>query len=124
MSDRPSISLTQNGVRGTALVTGGSRGLGSAIARHLAAEGWHTVICGRDPERLDAAVKTAADDGIALHAVRADVTDERSVGGLFERLAEDAPPLGLCVNNAGNNFSRRLVSVRERPDGPPLLSPH
>ncbi|MGW4255021.1 SDR family NAD(P)-dependent oxidoreductase [Streptomyces californicus] len=124
MSDQPSSSLRGATVRGAALVTGGSRGLGSAIARHLAGAGWHTVICGRDPDSLDAAVKAAADDGIALHAVRADVTDEESVAGLFDHLAVEAPPLGLCVNNAGNNFSRRLVSVRERPDGPPLLSPH
>ncbi|MEU2095132.1 SDR family NAD(P)-dependent oxidoreductase [Streptomyces globisporus] len=124
MSDQSSSSLHTGGVRGTALVTGGSRGLGSAIARHLASMGWHTVICGRDPDSLDTAVKAAADDGTALHAVRADVTDEGSVAELFERLAEDAPPLGLCVNNAGNNFSRRLVSVKERPDGPPVLSPH
>ncbi|MFF8962858.1 SDR family NAD(P)-dependent oxidoreductase [Streptomyces globisporus] len=124
MSDQSSFSLQARGVRGTALVTGGSRGLGSAIARHLASVGWHTVICGRDPDSLDSAVKAAADDGIALHAVRADVTDEGSVAELFERLAENAPPLGLCVNNAGNNFSRRLVSVKERPDGPPVLSPH
>ncbi|MFD8583687.1 SDR family NAD(P)-dependent oxidoreductase [Streptomyces californicus] len=124
MSDQPSSSLRGPAVRGAALVTGGSRGLGSAIARHLAGVGWHTVICGRDPDSLDAAVKAAADDGIALHAVRADVTDEESVAGLFDHLAVEAPPLGLCVNNAGNNFSRRLVSVRERPDGPPLLSPH
>ncbi|MFE6732323.1 SDR family NAD(P)-dependent oxidoreductase [Streptomyces californicus] len=124
MSDHPSPFLRGAAVRGAALVTGGSRGLGSAIARHLAGAGWHTVICGRDPDSLDAAVKAAADDGIALHAVRADVTDEESVAGLFDHLAVEAPPLGLCVNNAGNNFSRRLVSVRERPDGPPLLSPH
>ncbi|MFG3430851.1 SDR family NAD(P)-dependent oxidoreductase [Streptomyces californicus] len=124
MSDQPSPSIRGTAVRGAALVTGGSRGLGSAIARHLAGVGWHTVICGRDPDSLDAAVKAAADDGIALHAVRADVTDEESVAGLFDHLAVEAPPLGLCVNNAGNNFSRRLVSVRERPDGPPLLSPH
>ncbi|MEU3717409.1 SDR family NAD(P)-dependent oxidoreductase [Streptomyces californicus] len=124
MSDQPSPLLRGAAVRGAALVTGGSRGLGSAIARHLAGAGWHTVICGRDPDSLDAAVKAAADDGIALHAVRADVTDEDSVAGLFDHLAVEAPPLGLCVNNAGNNFSRRLVSVRERPDGPPLLFPH
>lgn len=124
MSERSSTTFPRTGVRGTALVTGGSRGLGAAIARKLAAVGWHTVICGRDPESLDAGVKAAADDGLVLHAARADVTDERSVAALFERLAEDAPPLGLCVNNAGNNFSRRLVSVKERSDGPPLLSPH
>ncbi len=57
------------------------------------------MICGRDPDSLDAAVKAAADDGIALRAVRADVTDEDSVAGLFDHLAVEAPPLGLCVNN-------------------------
>ncbi|MGI5440559.1 SDR family NAD(P)-dependent oxidoreductase [Streptomyces shenzhenensis] len=124
MSDQPSHAIPRTRTRGTALVTGGSRGLGAAIARRLASVGWHTVICGRDPESLDAGVKTAADDGLVLHAARADVTDERSVGALFARLAEDSPPLGLCVNNAGNNFSRRLVSVKEQPGGPPLLSPH
>ncbi|MGW5974423.1 SDR family NAD(P)-dependent oxidoreductase [Streptomyces sp. NPDC055186] len=112
------------GDRGAALVTGGSRGLGAAIARRLAASGRHTVICGRTEESLDACVKAAADDGLVLHPVRADVTDEESVAALFRRLREDAPPLELCVNNAGNNFSRRLVSVREQPDGPPLFSPH
>ncbi|MEI7030363.1 SDR family oxidoreductase [Streptomyces pratensis] len=126
MSDQHSTSAGDSPprLRGAALVTGGSRGLGAAIARRLASVGWHTVICGRDEKSLDACVRAAADDGLALHAVRADVTQERSVAALFERLAEDAPPLGLCVNNAGNNFSRRLVSVRERPGGPPSLTPH
>ncbi|MFF3559182.1 SDR family NAD(P)-dependent oxidoreductase [Streptomyces sp. NPDC002574] len=121
MSDTNRIG---RGARGTALVTGGSRGLGAAVARRLAAEGRHTVICGRDRDSLELCVKQAARDGLTLHAVPADVTDEASVAALFARLAEDAPPLALCVNNAGHNFSRRLVSVRDGGDGTPLLSPH
>ncbi|MFI9629044.1 SDR family NAD(P)-dependent oxidoreductase [Streptomyces sp. NPDC052042] len=125
MSDQPSAHMSGGARRhGAALVTGGSRGLGAAIARHLASLGWHTVICGRDEQNLEAAVRAAADEGLVLHPVQADVTDEPSVAALFERLAAEAPPLGLCVNNAGSNFSRRLVSVREQPGGPPQLSPH
>ncbi|MFF2650231.1 SDR family NAD(P)-dependent oxidoreductase [Streptomyces sp. NPDC058045] len=123
MSEQPPAHGGAEG-RGTALVTGGSRGLGAAIARQLASTGWHTVICGRDRERLTAAVRRGADAGVILHPAQADVTDEKSVAALFEWLAGNAPPLGLCVNNAGSNFSRRLVSVREQPDGPPLLSAH
>ncbi len=109
----------------TALVTGGSRGLGAAIARHLAREGWHTVICGRSEEDLDARVREAAEEGVELHRVRADVTDPASVDALFEELAESAPPLELCVNNAGGNYSHRLVGVREGDDpGDRELKPH
>ncbi|WP_234376983.1 SDR family NAD(P)-dependent oxidoreductase [Streptomyces sp. TP-A0356] len=112
------------GRRGTALVTGGSRGLGAAVARRLAAAGRHTVICARSRDHLDACVKSAAADGLTLHAVRADVTDEASVDALFARLSAEAPPLELCVNNAGRNYSHRLVSVRPGENGTPRLSPH
>ncbi|MFD7508706.1 SDR family NAD(P)-dependent oxidoreductase [Streptomyces sp. NPDC059853] len=108
----------------TALVTGGSRGLGAAIARRLAAEGWHTVICGRDPATLEEQVRRAAGDGLTLHAVPADVTDEASVTALFDHLAAEAPPLEVCVANAGGNYSHRLVSVREAADGTRTLRPH
>ncbi|CAO0831566.1 hypothetical protein SMICM17S_12717 [Streptomyces microflavus] len=91
---------------------------GAAIARHLASVGWHTVICGRDTESLDAAVKAAADDGLVLHAVRADAP-ARSVAALFERLAEDAHRSGSASTTPGTT-SRRLAGVKEQPDGPPL----
>src|SRR6266540_6850920 len=59
----------------TALITGASRGLGLALARDLAQDGWHLIIDGRDPEPL----QVAADELGALTTVRAvagDVTDE------------------------------------------------
>ncbi|MCW7943743.1 3-ketoacyl-ACP reductase [Streptomyces hygroscopicus] len=106
------------------MVTGGSRGLGAAVARRLAATGRHTVICSRSQVNLDACVKAAATDGLTLHAFRADVTDETSVDALFAYLSAEAPPLELCVNNAGRNYSHRLVSVRPGENGTPRLSPH
>jgi 3-oxoacyl-[acyl-carrier protein] reductase len=110
--------------KGTALVTGASRGLGAAIARRLAATGRHTVICSRSQQDLDTCVKSAAEEGLELHAFRADVTEEASVEALFSHLSAEAPPLDLCVNNAGRNYSHRLVGVRPGRDGTTLLSPH
>lgn len=110
-------------VTGTALVTGGSSGLGLATARALAAAGWHTVVAARDGERLERAVAGAAGDGLDLFPERVDVTDEESVAGLFERLAQH-PPLRVCVNNAGRNLSHRLVSVRTDGQGRRELVAH
>lgn len=109
----------------TAVVTGASRGLGAALARHLAASGWHTVTCARSGDELRARAAAAAEDGLELHPVEADVTDERAVDDLFDGLEATAPPVGLCVNNAGSNYSHQLVSRRFRPDdGGTDLSPH
>lgn len=109
--------------RATALVTGGGRGLGLAIARSLAARGWHTVIAGRDRDGLRGSADSAARDGLDLHPVPVDVTDEESVDRLFSELRLH-PPLGLCVNNAGGNSSHRLVAVRCGPGGERVVKPH
>jgi 3-oxoacyl-[acyl-carrier protein] reductase len=110
-------------VEGTALVTGGSSGLGLSTALALAAAGWHTVIAARDTAGLDRAVADAAAEGLALHPFPADVTDEDSVGRLFEELTRH-PPLRVCVNNAGRNVSHRLVAERGDGNGGRLLVAH
>ena len=114
-----------HGGRGTtSLVTGGGRGLGLALARHLAAKGHHTVIAGRDPDRLAEAVGAARADGLELHAITCDVTDGADVDRLFAELAAQHPPLGLCVNNAGGNSSHLLVGVRQDTSGARILRPY
>src|SRR5690606_18981696 len=72
-----------------ALVTGGSRGVGLAIALRLAADGWHTTVAGRDEETLKQAADTALERGLLLHTARADVTDETSVRQLFAEVTAD-----------------------------------
>lgn len=103
-----------------ALVTGGSRGLGLAIALRLAREGWRTTVVGRSVDRLDRAREVALDAGVELRTMRVDVTGEAEVRALFDRLTA-TEPLHLCVNNAGRNLSRLLVRpgsrARGRPDG-------
>jgi 3-oxoacyl-[acyl-carrier protein] reductase len=70
------VDLHLSGKR--AFVTGGSAGIGLAVARHLRAEGAIVAICGRDQDRLDAAVTTLDGNGNAF-GIRADVTDPQAL---------------------------------------------
>lgn len=80
-----------------ALVTGGSTGIGRAIALALAKEGIAVTICGR---REDALAKVADQDA-NIHAVAADVTDEASVARLYETAEAARGPFDIVVANAG-----------------------
>ncbi|NEA25484.1 SDR family NAD(P)-dependent oxidoreductase [Actinomadura bangladeshensis] len=80
----------------TALITGGSRGLGRALAGELAADGWNLVIDGRDPDTLSAA---ASETG--ARRIAGDVTDPahraelvRAVSGGLDLLVNNASTLG------------------------------
>src|ERR1700676_3421962 len=82
----------------TALVTGGSRGLGRALATALVRDGWHVLIDGRDPVRLAATVDELG-AGKAVVAVPGDVADPEHRRPLADAVA-DAGGLDLLVNNA------------------------
>lgn len=79
-----------------ALVTGGGRGIGAAIARKLAAMGATTVICGRNRAPLDHTAKE-----IQAESMVCDVSDWNSVSALSERLKTTFGRLDILVNNAG-----------------------
>ena len=85
-----------------ALVTGGTRGIGRAIAERLLEEGARVFICGRTAETVDRAVREIA----ANHADRiagepADVGDQDQVRRLFRAVDARFGPLQVLVNNAG-----------------------
>ncbi len=80
-----------------ALVTGGSRGLGFALADELASKGARVVICARDPERLERARVLLAARGADVRAIRCDVSDRAQV----ERMVEKVGRVDVLVNNAG-----------------------
>ncbi|MEV4756672.1 SDR family oxidoreductase [Micromonospora sp. NPDC049559] len=87
--------------RGTALVTGASRGLGAYLARRLGAEGWPVAVNYRAgaeaAERVVAEIRAA---GGTAEAFAADVTDEAGVSGLVARVTERLGPVEVLVANA------------------------
>jgi NAD(P)-dependent dehydrogenase (short-subunit alcohol dehydrogenase family) len=81
-----------------ALVTGGSRGLGSALTTELARRGWHVVIDGRDAATLDASVARLGTPG-SVTAIAGDVADPAHRQRLAEAIAVSGG-LDVAVNNA------------------------
>jgi 3-oxoacyl-[acyl-carrier protein] reductase len=86
-----------------AVVTGGSRGIGAATARRLAAAGARVVVVGRDAAALHAVVDGIADGGGTAHPVVADVTDEDAVGRLRDRAVELLGEVDLLAAVAGGS---------------------
>jgi NAD(P)-dependent dehydrogenase (short-subunit alcohol dehydrogenase family) len=85
----------------TALVTGGSRGLGLVLARELAAEGARIAICARDEEELGRAERELKEAGAEVLAVRCDVTDRDDVARMVSRVEKRFGAVDVLVNNAG-----------------------
>jgi NAD(P)-dependent dehydrogenase (short-subunit alcohol dehydrogenase family) len=84
-----------------ALVTGAGSGIGRAAALALLREGYSVVLAGRRPEALEATRAAARPDGARALAVPADVSDERSVHALFEKVRSTFGRLDVLFNNAG-----------------------
>lgn len=83
-----------------ALVTGATRGIGRAIAEHLAEAGASVVICGRSDDSVKRAVDELSAKGKAF-GIAADVSKEEDVKKLFRFLDETCGRLDVLVNNAG-----------------------
>jgi NAD(P)-dependent dehydrogenase (short-subunit alcohol dehydrogenase family) len=83
-----------------ALVTGGSAGIGKAVARSLLTDGYSVVITARGADRLEAAAEELGEHGDVL-PVQADVTDGESVRALIEEVDEAFGRIDALVNNAG-----------------------
>ena len=90
-----------------AAVTGGSRGLGYALAESLLAEGCRVAICARDQARLDAAAGALGPD---VFAKRADVGKPGEAEAFIEAAASHFGALDILVHNAGGGAGRGLES--------------
>ena len=98
----------------TALVTGGSRGLGKAMARAYAEHGANIMICSRNSTELESAAKEIA-DGLTIRAEW--VTADLAQRGEAQRLADEALQrfgrVDVLVNNAGSNVPERADAITD-----------
>lgn len=93
------------GLRGkVAVVTGASRGIGKAIAHSLLNEGCAVAICGRNAERLNAAVGDLSQNGARVIGVPTDVTNDAAVGQFVGAAVEAFGRIDILVNNAGTHI--------------------
>jgi NAD(P)-dependent dehydrogenase (short-subunit alcohol dehydrogenase family) len=85
----------------TVLITGGSRGLGLALAREMTAQGARVAICGRDAASLERAERGLRRITAAVLAVQCDVTQQDQVDSLLAQVRSRLGPVDVLVNNAG-----------------------
>jgi len=96
-----------------AIVTGGSRGIGLAIARVLAEDGAAVVVSGRDAARLDAAVRELEGAGASALGVTADAARREDADRLVEAARGRFGRVDILVNNAGITRDQLLVRMRD-----------
>lgn len=94
-----------------ALVTGGSRGIGLAIARELASAGARVAVVGRNAEGAQRAAGELPGDGHRGYS--ADVSDPEAVNGLVKAVEEDLGSLEILVNNAGLTRDNLLMRIKD-----------
>ncbi|MFZ1982999.1 MAG: 3-oxoacyl-ACP reductase family protein [Desulfatitalea sp.] len=97
----------------TAIVTGGSRGIGRAIALGLAASGASVVIAGRTSAPLEAVAAEIRAAGAKALAVVTDLTDSQQIEALAAKTIETFGRVDILVNNAARSYMRGLLELRE-----------
>ena len=95
----------------TALVTGGYRGLGLAMARGLADAGASVILNGRSADRVEAEVAALRAEGHEAHSAPFDITDEVAVRESIENLVTTVGPIDILVNNAGIQLRHKLEEM-------------
>ncbi len=98
-----------------AVVLGGSRGIGRAIALRLASEGVHVLVnYARSAEAAEAAAAECRERGVESEAVRADIGDADELRALFVRVAEWGG-IDILINNAARGLERPRPAIEQRP---------
>jgi hypothetical protein len=103
---RPTLTLMT-----TALVTGATAGMGYEFARQLAERGHDVVLVARDRARLEnVSDELRRDYKIRSEVLVADLSDRAQIGKVAQRLADDARPVDLLVNNAGYGMKKGFLA--------------
>jgi 3-oxoacyl-[acyl-carrier protein] reductase len=96
-----------------ALVTGGTHGIGLAIAQALAAESCHVAICSRTAERVEAARAQLASSGVEVLALQADALDDGDIHRVMDEIDHRWGALDILVNNVGGGGRWGKPSVED-----------
>jgi NAD(P)-dependent dehydrogenase (short-subunit alcohol dehydrogenase family) len=94
-----------------ALVTGGSSGIGLAIARALGEDGYGITVASRRPQKLEAAADELRSAGIDVQAAPANMTEEEAVAGVVQAHRERFGRLDVLVNNAGVGIGEAMEGI-------------
>jgi short-subunit dehydrogenase len=93
---------------GTALITGGSSGIGSVYADRLARRGYDLILAGRDQQRLESSAAKLRATGRRVSTIAGDLTRRADVKAIEQKLLSD-PDISLFLNNAGTAVLTPLV---------------
>ena len=94
----------------TALITGASGGIGSAIAKNLSQQGAHVILHGTRAGRLE---ELASEIGTNVSVVTANLSDREAVGGLVSEAAKATGAIDILVNNAGITRDNLLMRMKD-----------
>jgi NAD(P)-dependent dehydrogenase (short-subunit alcohol dehydrogenase family) len=97
-----------------ALVTGGSSGIGLAVARALGEDGYGVTISARRPDKLEAAGRELSEDGIEVEVVPAQMTDETEVRKVFDAHRDRWGRLDVLMNNAGVGIGQPMAEIETK----------
>ncbi len=98
----------------TALVTGGSRGIGAAIVRLIAQAGAAVAVNYRErASEANALVNAISEAGGRAIAIAADVSQSDAVARMVQRVKSDLGPIDILINNAGIAITRRIEDLSE-----------
>jgi NAD(P)-dependent dehydrogenase (short-subunit alcohol dehydrogenase family) len=95
------------------VVTGASSGIGKETAKALAAQGWHVIAQGRDPERTAAAeadIRAAAANGGKVDMIRADLSLMAEAAGFADAVAGLTDRIDVLINNAGGMAATQVIT--------------
>jgi short-subunit dehydrogenase len=100
----------------TALITGGTSGIGAAFARALAVRGDDLVLVARNADRLsDMATELKEQYAVNVETVAADLAIRGDVAGIAERLTSPEQPIDMLINNAGFGVRTKLTDADTSP---------
>jgi NAD(P)-dependent dehydrogenase (short-subunit alcohol dehydrogenase family) len=98
----------------TALISGGSKGIGRGIATYLGRHGARVLLTSRDSSVAERVASELQEQGLDAAGYELEVTDRSSIERLTERVWRELGPISLLVNNAGTNIPEKALDVSEK----------